>query len=235
MSVPWDRRIDESPKVFAYFQFWLALGPTRTFTPVAAHFRRTSRNFEILSRKYGWHARADAFDRQNAEKDAKLLEELRTEATMLRGHREIERQNETWSLAMALAQRIRALLAVPVTATAKVPSECGNAGGEPRTVPVHTSAVIPLCALVREYDRLSRSAVQNLIGENQPAAEQGTSAAGMRLVPGAFSLWRESDAPGTAPGPLTIETGSPLPADPSIDAGWSRHQMMDEGHQVAAA
>lgn len=79
--MPWERLPGETGKAFLAFQAYRDLGGDRTMGAVAKALRRDVKSLYILSSKYGWRKRVEAWDshldRQQQKEAAKQVRKMR--------------------------------------------------------------------------------------------------------------------------------------------------------------
>lgn len=217
-SPPWAERLPgESPRAFSFFTAWCRMGPTRSFAELARTFRKSPDLFRKWAKRWGWHARGEAYDKMVAAEDARAFEEARRQAQRLRRERELQRRSDSWQLATRLLDRIHQLLQVElVEALAATETTAAGERVERRVVvPAHHTMLQPLAAVIREYNRLACSAVQDLdVAGAKLEQGQCQPQAGERLVAGSFKLWVDADeAETTAEMEAASEDRAPAPTD----------------------
>lgn len=77
---PWDAQPNEAPKMFERFRAFLALGPTRTIKKAADSLNSPLSTIKTTSKKFGWVARAKAWDEHMARVQNKARESEATKA-----------------------------------------------------------------------------------------------------------------------------------------------------------
>ncbi len=112
----WDRWIEkgEGPKSYDLFLQFLELGSARDFSLVIEKTSRKQTVIYMLSSKFQWRKRAQAYDTHLLNVQRKAIEAtVKTEA-IIWGQREVEHRHRAYDFALKLFEKAQQMLATPL-------------------------------------------------------------------------------------------------------------------------
>lgn len=202
----WEKLPEESGIAFDAFKFFLDLGITRT---VAEAYRGKTGRKKVKkapgawyewATKFKWYPRAEAFDRYVAAIEAREEERAYAERRRLWIQRRGEVQDSAWTLAAALEEKAREILALP--AVQKTETHTEEKDGKTVTVTVtHNPVRATYSDAIRAAetaDRLKRLAVgmatERVVSKSASAELAETLEDARRAFREARELFRDSES-----------------------------------------
>ena len=126
MSQLWDRQPEEPAKAYRAFTLYRDMGPGRTLRQAAKNLQRSRSLLNEWSGKWGWVARAEAYDAaMQTMAQAAYEQGLRTEAERW-ARRQNEQRDSEWAMARALMEKAGAMLRFPLATARQEEDEEGR-------------------------------------------------------------------------------------------------------------
>jgi hypothetical protein len=221
---------NETTRAYARFVEFCRLGPTRSYVEMSRRFGKCPSAYEKMAVRRHWQRRVQDYDCVVQRAETERLAEARHVDDELRRAWERERRSLTCEMARACARVIQQLLGDPHVKF----TEEYTVDGVTRLSPAHTSQLLHIAVLMREFNRLAQSASHDSIAEldlKLGQMDKGASRDAVQRIAGTFAVGDQmwgSEVPPEMPNRASAErNAAPAQLDPVAQVPEAKSTLPD--------